>query len=383
MAAVSTVAPIRWCPRKPWDTETFASALRVSIERNHFTNSGPTQERLADEARVRIAVPESHSVHCAANGTAALHALISAYAMMRHHPIRVCTQAFTFPSSCDGPLCESLVVDVDDEHHGPNIAELERRKDEYDAVCVTNCMGFVVHMDAYVSVCKKLGKLLFQDNAASPLLFGKDGKCISALGDGAIISLHETKPLGRGEGGLIVVPNHVASFVDRAMNFGFSPDLRAHSKYASNYRLSDISAAAVLMHWAMCFDITKSTHTNRLLELLHLWKQPESWVHKHGTELLYGAHKHIRQRAPFITSTVPFLFKSKAHADAVFAALAELHVEVKKYYTPLIPRNEAPIAHEWFDRIVCIPFHIGMTDDEWRRLAISPECAISAALRQV
>ena len=41
------------------------------------------------------------------------------------------------------------------------------------------------------------------------------------IGDGSIISLHETKPLGRGEGGAVFVSAEMVPFVHKALNFGY------------------------------------------------------------------------------------------------------------------------------------------------------------------
>ena len=43
----------------------------------------------------------------------------------------------------------------------------------------------------------------------------------NAIGDGSIISLHETKPIGRGEGGAVFVSSDMAPFVHKALNFGY------------------------------------------------------------------------------------------------------------------------------------------------------------------
>ena len=61
------------------------------------------------------------------------------------------------------------------------------------------------------------------DNAACPLHIAADGGNLTDLADAAIISLHETKAIGRGEGGLLLVKPEFVDTAYRAVNFGYDP----------------------------------------------------------------------------------------------------------------------------------------------------------------
>ena len=58
------------------------------------------------------------------------------------------------------------------------------------------------------------------------------------IGDGSIISLHETKPLGRGEGGAVFVSAEMVPFVHKALNFGY--DIPNGAAYVPSYFFSSI-----------------------------------------------------------------------------------------------------------------------------------------------
>ena len=67
------------------------------------------------------------------------------------------------------------------------------------------------------------------------------------LGNASFISLHHTKPLGFGEGGLAIVDKHLEEQVRIACNFGFVD--RKFNERGSNFKISEISAAAILQYW--------------------------------------------------------------------------------------------------------------------------------------
>jgi len=155
-----------------------------------------------------------------ANGTAALHALVYAWALHRGRSLRWATQAFTFPSSMQAALAEVLVVDLDAEHYGPSIRDLEYNKERLDGIIVTNVFALSADLSKYEDWCAENDKLMLLDNAATPL--GTiDGRCIHDIGDGAMVSLHETKAIGRGEGGAAFVPKELERDFQRVICFGF------------------------------------------------------------------------------------------------------------------------------------------------------------------
>ena len=116
---------VRWCIKKNFSTERFIRYLKPSIEKGHLTNDGPLQAILT--ARVQKFVQTKRDVLMAASGTAALHALIAGISL-KHDSVkfRWVTQAFTFPSSIQGPLCNALIADLDPVLLGPSMEFLEQ-----------------------------------------------------------------------------------------------------------------------------------------------------------------------------------------------------------------------------------------------------------------
>ena len=350
---VSSPPPrVRWCPHKPFNLDRFGAYLSTSLAARQLTNGGPLQAALA--AKLADLTGARRPIIPAASGTAALHALAAAWALRKGRHLRWATQAFTFPTSCQGPFTGAVVLDLDPQHWGPSMAGLDAYVDAVDGVVVTNVFGHQADVAAYEAWCATHGKLLLFDNAATAMGRLPDGRCVHDAGDGAIVSLHETKPIGRGEGGAVIAPPDLAAYVGRAMNFGFDipAGRRAGDPLASNYRMSDVAAAATLDHldtvvegdWVGCV-AALADHAGRALRQA-------------------GFETHLPLQAGTLHACLFVKVPAGLTGETVAVTLCALpggSVEAKQYYRPLVGREAAPQAWRVFDQCVCLPLHAGMT----------------------
>jgi len=81
------------------------------------------------------------------------------------------------------------------------------------AVVVVHYAGVGCNMDAIVSICRKHGLILIEDDAQG-IDASYNGKPLGSFGDMAAISFHETKNIQCGEGGALLVNDH--GLVERA-----------------------------------------------------------------------------------------------------------------------------------------------------------------------
>jgi dTDP-4-amino-4,6-dideoxygalactose transaminase/acetyltransferase-like isoleucine patch superfamily enzyme len=346
---------IRWCYKKPFDLERFAHYLQPSIVAGHLTNDGPLQAVLTE--KVQSLVKSKSRALLACSGTAALHALCTGWSLKRGRKLKWVTQAFTFPSSFDGPLHDSFVADIDPVWRGPCQKILEQHKEEFDGVIITNAFGFQTEILEYERWCQRNDKLLISDNAATPIGFVDDEQktCLHDIGDGSIISFHETKPFGRGEGGAILAKREVLSFVHQAMNFGYDipRQIRVPERSCSNWRMSDIAAAAICDH----LDIVLEDQWVRKLNELAIFAEGE--LERNGLAFAFPI------RYPTVLSCV---FVKHLHgtmpANIVLNALHSRNIEAKQYYRPICDRSDAPVAWEVYDSTICLPFHVGISKCE-------------------
>lgn len=148
----------------------------------------------------------------------------------------------------------------------------------------------------------------------------------------------------------------------RAMNFGFSsagtPGVcREGHRACSNWRMSDIAAAAVLCHLERVSKLCWITRYTGLLQ------------HAFSTAAELGVSLQPPCGLQLTTPTIiPCLFVSlpthwHGRADEVILRLTSLPVpiEAKQYYRPLATADAAPLAWQLFNSTVCLPFHLDLT----------------------
>jgi dTDP-4-amino-4,6-dideoxygalactose transaminase len=329
---------VNWLNRKTPDFNRVQSLLDESVRKNHYTNSGPLSKKLEEFLREKLEIDDSKIVRATASGTAALHALVEGMRIHAGKNLKFATHAWTFPSAVIGPLAGTQVVDLD----GNIDIDLAGIPNDVDGIIVTHPFGYLMDVDRLQKWAKKNDKILIFDNAASPLSYKKINKYMGSnslnLCDGSFISLHQTKSLGFGEGGLLVADEKYAEAIDRAMNFGFDIERNWHPN-SSNYRMSDISAAFIYDHIERNFThITE--HSAKIEETFDKVCRHNDW-------------EKMPNRAGdwcLLNSLVFFTQDKKIKNLDNF--------EWKKYYRPIA---DLPNAQFYYSEVICLPCHLDVT----------------------
>ena len=335
---------INWLNKKNINFARVNELLESSLATNQFTNYGPVVRLLEDKIRSILKIDDSKSIIVVDNGTSAIHALISGINMYHNKKFKFATQAFTFPSSAQGSVNDSVILDIDYDI-GLNINLIP---DNIDGIIVTNVFGNVVDIDKYLDWSNKNNKFLILDNAATSFT-SYNGQNSCNYGTGSIISFHHTKPIGFGEGGAIIVDKIYEKEIRKCINFGIdnlaiNPQ---HHREGSNYKMSDI-AAAYIIQYLENFDLIIKKHQ----ALYNLFKNELDKIN--GVKLLSNKSDQI----PFV-SCLPVLFKNEMYAKEEFFLSKKIYC--RKYYKPL---EKLPVSTKIYDHILCFPCHRDMTDDD-------------------
>lgn len=325
---------INWLNRKDYDLQLLDKFLSDTKRKNHYTNSGPLVFELESYLKEILRIDSSKDVFLTSNGTTALHAIVSAINLKHNKEHRFATQDFTFPSSVLGPLRGSQIVDMNTDHE----VEVSQVGD-VDGLVITNIFGNCLELDNYEKWAEENDKILIIDNAASPYTF-YSGKNSLNFGTASFISLHHTKPLGFGEGGLIVIDKEYSDEVQRVINFGFDSG-RNWNEWGSNYRMSDLSAAFIFQHLDRNFEKMVSHHA----ELRETFYE----IAKHNDWQLW---KDKSDGEPFLSSLLFFSEKRSTRIKNL------KNFEWKKYYKPL---QGLPVTNQIYKDIYCLPCHTDVT----------------------
>lgn len=135
---------ITWLNRKPIHPQRVSEYLALSANRNQFTNGGPCVKLLEHRVREYLHIDSSKAVVVVNNGAAGLHAVASALNLAMGRFLKWATSSFTFPSSAQGSLHGTIIVDIDAEG-GPDLGSIP----DVDGLIVTNVMGHVVDLQKY------------------------------------------------------------------------------------------------------------------------------------------------------------------------------------------------------------------------------------------
>ena len=325
---------------KKLDIRTFEIYINPAQETNQFANGGQATRILEARAREMLKISDDKAIIATSSGTTALHAIL--YAMMRRNNsnMRVCTQDFTFPSNSQGPATGPIITDIDADC---NMELYDEYAHNYGQIyIVTNCFGHIQDLEKVLLYGQEHKKIIIFDNAATPYTF-LNGINTCNLGHASYVSLHHTKHIGFGEGGLAIVDRHIEEDVRVACNFGLVNG--QFNERGSNYKISEIAAAAILQYWDS-FDIDELQEKlldNYYNKLFDLNKQYEGVL-----------HSNFSDEDKFLPFCVPYIFnKPKNITD--FSD----DEGCKKYYHPL---RGLSVSKQIYDRIICFPVTEGMND---------------------
>lgn len=305
-----------------------------------FTNNGPCVQQLETIIRDILKISDDYAVICCCNATIGLDILSSAI-MMNTSIEGWITQSFTFPSSAQ--LKSKVLINTVDSDGYLSLVSIPTNY----GIIVTNVFGNCADIAKYIS----LSVPVIFDNAASPYSFYQ-GKNISCFGDGSVISLHHTKPLGFAEGGVIVVNNKYAENVRRLINFGCdleNPSPTHWNRMGTNGKMNEITAIYI-QHFLLENAYNIITHHRQMYQ--HIVKHlPKNYT-------LFKSYC-----IDVMPSCLCVICPTEQSANDCIKS--NPYIEIKKYYKPLI---EDPIAWDLYQRIICIPCHIGISTELLNRV---------------
>jgi dTDP-4-amino-4,6-dideoxygalactose transaminase len=229
---------ISFTQHKTLNTSAFTKYLEVANSTNQFTNYGYAVRLLEQRARSMLLIDSSKAIIAVCNGAAALNAIVTAIRTDES----VYSQDFTFPCNFQIADVTTKVFDMTSTFE-PDIEVITERN---SIVIITNCFGHVVNIDKVLSHAKKYNLSIIFDNAAAPYSMYSDSN-ISNYGVASYISLHHTKPIGFGEGGLIVIDKQYEDKIRSIINFGMID--RVPTYKGNNYKMSELAAAGILQWW--------------------------------------------------------------------------------------------------------------------------------------
>lgn len=333
---------INYIQNKKMDIDKFKEIISNSESLNQFTNSGPAKKYLEQILHKLLNINNDKEVLCVSNGTHALHA-IKLFFQRRNPNFSWVSPSFTFPSCTVGGF-KTSIVDIELESMTLPLQEIKK----YDGSIITSLFGTYPHnLKQLLSFATNNNKKVILDVASSPMTT-IDGKNICNFGDYSFGSLHHTKYLGFGEGGFIVLPKEDCVEMSSILAFGYTADqaVRRCNPLSSNYKMSDVAAAAIIQHLQkLDLDLLLNIQNDFINKLDNL-DNSSLFLYNQGT--VYG--------------NLPILFKNSQSKKTFF----KQGIEAQKYYYPLSTDHNNSMFI--YDRIINFPLHVDLTSKEINKI---------------
>ena len=330
--------------------------LSLSVQANQHANYGPVVELLERVVHRALALPECRRVVAVNSGTSALYVATAVNQILaREQAFTWATSRFGFFSVACGGLSHPLLLDCNAEGRLDEQQFKALPADQYDGLVYTNVFSQHSNWGGLYHWCKKNGKRMVVDNATG--LFDRPDVNYEEDAPIEIVSCHHTKPWGVGEGGFLICNQEEESIARKLINFGVGLD--GWNWLGSNYKLSDLSASAIIDR----------------LELMEYWQPFYQWQERRVKSLVIDSGLPLKPLTGETKSLSP-------RAYTPFVAAAEVKVLgdmrrsfSRKYYVPLggVGDGEVSIsqASQLYSRIVCIsnnPFNRALSNEEYIEL---------------
>lgn len=356
--------PERWLPY-----------LKRAYQTHWFSNFGPVHQLFARQLTERFGAGRREAVPVA-NATAGLEAVLRALQIRG----LVVVPSFTFAATAQAVLAAGarpLFCDVDPITWElcPSALEELLAAEHVAAVITVRSFGLCRDLSPLEAVCTRYGIPLIVDSAAA---LGGTGPStpVGHAGVAEVFSLHATKVLAIGEGGVVFCAPELANAVRRAINFGFeNGDVVARGV---NGKLSEFAAAVGLAS----LDALQQHITARRATVARYLRNLAPWVKAGFIEPPNGPGEPSWQ-------TLPLLLAPGLNAEILRKRCLHIGLELRRYYHPALhrtrlfrqyaPARELTVTDRLCTAMICMPVHAFM-----KFSLIDKACALfSSALKDL
>lgn len=351
--------------------DSLTPYLKRIDERRWYSNFGPLVQELESRISASFDATQNdelprHAV-TVSNATAGLE--IALRALRLPHGARVLVPALTFVASATAALSAGLtpvVADVDADNWllTPDIARAAAKQLTLGAVLPVATFGAAQDVQGWSDFHAATGLPVVIDAAAAY------GNQLDSGPTCAVFSLHATKPLASGEGGVIVTRSaEFAATVRQLSNFGIDLSgkqgvpVGSTTLVGTNAKMSEYHAAIGLAS----LDVWPETMRRRR----RMFEQYSRVINANSKSV--GNLAWQRMDADAVRSVCCVLLASQSARDQAESVMTARGIATRRWYLPLINQHPAfqefahlpcPNAEEIAGRLLGIPFHLSLSAED-------------------
>lgn len=303
------------------------------------------------------------------NGTTALHAALLAAGISAGDEVIV--PAFTFFASASSvSMCGAKPVFADilpDTYNIDPKSVEEKITDKTKVVIGVHIFGQCCNASALSTICKK-NNLIFLEDAAQAHGAEWNGVRAGSLGDIATFSFYPTKNMTTGEGGMIVTNN--SELAERARiicNHG-QTEKYLHTMLGYNYRMTNVHAAIGLEQLKRVEGFTELRRRNAKI----LSKN----IHAEGITVPYIApeanpvyHQYVIKIGDECSMNRDELMQYLSMNEIGSAVHYPIPLHKQPYFAEANACVSLPVAEDCAKRVLSLPVHPSVTEEECRYIA--------------
>lgn len=283
--------------------------------------------------------------------------------------------AFTFPSTANAFLLRGATLRFADScSDDPNVDVASIRaliSENTKAVVIIHYAGVPAEMDSIAALCREKGVALIED-AAQALGARYKGRFTGSFGIYAAFSFHETKNVGSGEGGLLVVQNK-AQF-DRAEIIWEKGTNRAalHRGETDHYHWMDLGSSYLPSELQSAFLLAQLEAYDMIMS-----GRKKVWDYHWQKLSVYAPGifqcMHIPGHVEHNYHQFHILCKDKRERDALEKYMRSQNIlaishyrplHISPYYLSIEEQVSLPHAERYADTILRLPMYPGLPEKE-------------------
>lgn len=347
--------------------EEYVEEIRPIFESHQLTNMGPVYEKLKEQLKEYLRVPE---LSLFVNGHMALEVAIEALGLRRREG-EVITTPFTFVSTTNAIARNGLrpvFCDIKPDDYTIDPEKIEELITERTvAILPVHVYGNVCDVEAIEAIAKRYGLKVIYD-AAHAFGVTYKGQGIGSFGDASMFSFHATKVFNTIEGGAVAYHDRkYAGPLHELKNFGLH-DGEDVTAAGGNAKLDEFRAAMGICNLR---HVEASVAARR--------KAAERYNERLGG--IPGIRLNaIRQDVTANYAYYPVYFDEEVFGrsrDQVMSELERHDIHARKYFYPAINDTayyksrypgDTPIAHRASARILTLPMYEELSVEDVDRI---------------
>ncbi len=357
---------------RPWIDETEIEAVSQVLESKWISTGGRVREferAFAEYLGVKHAIAVSSC-------TAALHLSLVVSGITVGD--EVITTPYTFTATAEAIRyvgAKPVFVDICADTLNIDVTKIEQAiTPKTKAIMPVHIAGFPCEMDTIREICDA-NNLVLIDDAAHAIPTQYKDYYIGTLGDLSAFSFYANKNLTTGEGGMITTNNDTFAKPLRTMRLhGIDKDAWARQSKRTMWRY-DITTEGYK------YNMTDIQAAMGICQLMKLNKQ-----HERRQNLAYIYQTELEKFSQIKTPTIPenpaehswhlyMIQLQNGDRDAFVDAMREENIECSVHYIPLhlfdfyqkqygYSVGDFPNAESVFERVVSLPLHPGLTEND-------------------